>query len=138
MSLYVGSTVAGLALLIAAIALLWLRRRAAHRGTPGERPPEINPDGSGRFHAVSVRFGADACATARDLHGLRFLVAESPSLPLAGCDAADCQCRIVHHRDRRSGEDRRQPFQSGFGGSATRIELDRRVSPDRRAGPRDQ
>ncbi len=31
-------------------------------------------------------------------------------LPLRGCTQATCQCRYVHHKDRRSSSDRRNNF----------------------------
>jgi len=110
------------------------RHRTADAPPAGDVFPDTNPDGSGRFHALSIRSGRNACAAAREIHGQRFLAKEAPELPLAGCDRRHCYCRTVHHRDRRSGDDRRQPFQSGFGGSATRIGEDRRRSADRRGG----
>jgi len=110
------------------------RKRGAVPPPAGESYPETNPDGSGRFHALSIRAGRNACAAAREVHGQRFLAKEAPELPLPGCDRRHCYCRFVHHRDRRSGDDRRQPFQGGFGGSATRIGDDRRRNTDRRGG----
>lgn len=131
------------AVVIAGVLLVALLGRRLLRTVrlPGPRQAmpraDINADGSGRFHALSIRFGAGACAAARALHGKRFLSPQAPALPLATCDSQHCRCRFVHHRDRRDGEDRRSPFQSGYGGSATRIERDRRRADDRRSGGRD-
>lgn len=120
-----------------AVVLVVLLLAAALRRTRRARPAggreAINADGSGRFHAVSLRFGTGACDSARRLHGKRFLSPDAPTLPLAHCDAEHCRCRFVHHRDRRDGEDRRSPFQGGYGGSATRIERNRRRTADRRS-----
>jgi hypothetical protein len=47
---------------------------------------------------------------AREAEGKRFLSAAAPMLPLKGCTATKCQCRYVHHSDRRSVRDRRVNF----------------------------
>ena len=126
------SVILGVAIVVGLLAATWYSHRlrmgddAAGDGVP---PPATNADGSGRFRALSIRFGPDACEAARSLHGARFLAsAEAPSLPLADCNAERCRCRLVHHRDRRTGDDRRSPYQGGYGGSATRIGEDRRVT----------
>jgi hypothetical protein len=93
-------------------------------GTAASRGASARPkSGTTRAHAVnavprnphratSVFFDDAACATVRALSDRRFLDTErnTPSLPLAGCDAAQCNCRYVRHEDRRrSDEDRRNP-----------------------------
>jgi len=61
------------------------------------------------FHAVSIQPAEGCCAAVEAIRVLRFLSEEAPGLPLAECAAPDCQCRYVHHADRRSGaRDRRQ------------------------------
>lgn len=126
------SVILGLAILVGLLAATWysLRLRTSDDSAgAGAPPPATNADGSGRFRALSIRIGPAACEAARSLHGARFLAsAEAPSLPLAGCNAEQCHCRLVHHRDRRTGDDRRSPYQGGYGGSATRIGEDRRVT----------
>lgn len=123
-------------LIIIAAAALRRQQSLAQSGASRSSPPLA--DGSGRFHAVSIRFGANPCHKARHLHGQRFLSEAAPRLPMDGCDATDCDCRFVHHADRRTGGDRRSPFQSGFGGSALRVEENRRARPDRRVASFDQ
>ena len=120
------------AIVIAAFWLRYRRREAPGASSPAAPASGVNPDGSGRFHAISIRARPDACDAAREIHGLRFLSAEVPELPLPECDVANCGCRFVRHRDRRSGDDRRSPFQGGYGGSSTRREEDRRRIADRR------
>ena len=127
-----GVSIATLLLVIALVLAARSRRSDASPESRDPDPSEINLDGSGRFHAVSIRFGPGACAASRVLHGRRFLAGTAPPLPLSGCDSNDCQCRFVHFADRRNGDDRRRPFQKGFGGSATRRNEDRRKLPDRR------
>jgi len=74
------------------------RARVRVRGAKVRRYTLTNP-----FHAVSVQPGPSACQTARDCAEKRFLSAEAPTLPLAGCDATRCNCRYLHHQDRRTG-----------------------------------
>lgn len=60
------------------------------------------------FHAVSIEPLQSSCNAARSIKAQRFLSEGTPSLPLAKCDATQCQCRYIHHADRRSGaRDRR-------------------------------
>lgn len=60
------------------------------------------------FHAVSIDPAPGSCAVAHSLHSQRFLSEEAPALPLANCNADQCQCRYMHYPDRRSGaRDRR-------------------------------
>ncbi len=85
----------------------WLLRRKIGAqirisGRPVEHRRVVNP-----FHGVSVETGSRACAESRALEGQRFLAESAPKLPLPGCKIATCQCRYVHHNDRRSMRDRR-------------------------------
>ncbi len=122
--------------LVAVLLLLWylLMRRSA-RSEISEQPrlERREAHSSGEFHAVSIKFDADACLHAKALQGRRFLAREAPALPLKSCDADECKCRFVHHDDRRSGKDRRSPFGSGGMGAVTgRFEQERRQGGDRR------
>ena len=128
----------GALVLLIIIAVAALRRQQRTAKSVASRPSRPLADGSGRFHAVSIRFGASPCRKARRLHGQRFLSEAAPRLPVDGCDSAKCDCRFVHHADRRAGDDRRSPFQSGFGGSASRVDQNRRARPDRRVASFDQ
>jgi hypothetical protein len=74
--------------------------RAAHAGHGQART-------NTQFHAVSVQSTDSACEVAKGMAGQRFLSGAAPRLPLPECDAAECRCRFSHHKDRRSGEDRR-------------------------------
>jgi hypothetical protein len=55
------------------------------------------------FHAVSIEPTPASCPAAASIKAQRFLSEEAPSLPLMKCDASKCECRYVHHADRRSG-----------------------------------
>lgn len=59
------------------------------------------------FHAVSIETGARCCSQSRANEGRRFLAASAPKLPLPGCTMVKCQCRYVHHKDRRINRERR-------------------------------
>jgi hypothetical protein len=55
------------------------------------------------FSAVSIETGWEPCDAAEALEGERFLSGQAPALPLAGCDAASCDCEYRYHADRRAG-----------------------------------
>jgi hypothetical protein len=121
-------------LIIAGVLLLaWLmlrRRNSSKKVDPRESAPQPQHTA---YHAVSIKFGEQACGAARAMAGRRFLSNAAPRLPLADCDAAQCSCRFVHHEDRRSGKDRRSPFAaSGFGGGTGSFQQERRERSDRR------
>jgi len=64
------------------------------------------------YRATSICVDDHACDRAKALSNRRFLDIErnTPVLPLAGCDAAQCNCRYARHEDRRDDhEDRRNP-----------------------------
>lgn len=58
---------------------------------------------SNPYHAVSISAKGGMCDAAKECKGKRFLSADAPQLPLAGCDAANCACKYAHHDDRRAG-----------------------------------
>ncbi len=122
--------------LVVVLMLLWyliMRRSAGSDDSKQAQPERRQLQSKGNFHAVSIKFDADACLHAKALQGRRFLASEAPNLPLDNCDAAKCNCRFVHHEDRRSGKDRRSPFGSaGMGAVTGRFEAERREGGDRR------
>ena len=107
------------------------RATAPRRAVAPQRPLAQ----SSRFHAVSVACGKSACSAARAMGNTRILSSESPLLPLPDCDAAVCDCRFVHHNDRRRSEDRRDPYRNVRGGPGEpfrQFEKDRRWRIERR------
>jgi hypothetical protein len=60
------------------------------------------------YHAVSIKGGPACYQTAQKFGSQRFLSAEAPPLPQPTCNVRACECRYVHHEDRRDGLDRRQ------------------------------
>jgi len=80
----------------------------------GEAEPIVvrkpSPGTDTRFRAVAIRPGEHSCEAARQFGKMRFLCAKAPRLPVPECDAGVCNCRYVHHADRRSGTDRRAVY----------------------------
>ncbi len=124
-----------LAIIVAALLVIWLlirRRNAAKNEEQKSVAPRVSHT-STEFHSVSIRFESNACKAARELEGRRFLSTAAPRLPLPDCDVLECNCRFMHHKDRRSGRDRRSPFgPGGVGGSTGRYEQEQREGGDRR------
>lgn len=117
---------------------LWVRRRNASRADPAQSATPRVSQKSTEFHAVSIRFESNACKAAREMEGRRFLSSAAPRLPLPECDVLECNCRFVHHKDRRSGKDRRSPFgPGGIAGSTGNYEQEQREGRDRRHGEND-
>ncbi len=122
------------ALLLLAIWLFIRVRRSAPDDRPDRRSTSPSIASGSKYHAVSIKMPGNACEAAKDLTGRRFLSTAAPKLPLPDCDALECSCRFVHHKDRRSGKDRRSPFSpAGFGGGTGSFERDLRQGEDRRA-----
>ncbi len=121
-------------LLVVILLAGWLLLRSRQSGS--KAPPQAasggqSPDSA--YHAVSIKFASNACKAARELEGRRFLSNAAPRLPLAECDVLECSCRFVHHKDRRTGKDRRSPFgPSGVGASTGTHKIEQRQGRDRR------
>jgi len=104
-----------------------LRRRIDAEVKTSGRPVEHRRIGN-PYHAVSIEPGARACAAANDARGKRFLSSAAPMLPLRECTRATCQCRYVHHNDRRVLRDRRVNFANPH----AHLKTDRRDGSGRR------
>lgn len=128
-----------MALLLVLLLAVWLYLRSRRLAeSTRETPASQTGKADTAYHAVSIRFSSNACPAAREMEGRRFLSTAAPKLPLAGCQVLDCNCRFVHHKDRRTGKDRRSPFApSGFGGGTGKFEQELREGKDRRAGTDD-
>lgn len=103
------------------------------RETNGVRDRRVDYRKSSAFHAVSIRPSGESCAPIHAMKMHRFLSEEAPGLPLESCCAPECQCKYVHHADRRSdARDRRYGTES----SANELEFwsqrNRRTSRGRR------
>ncbi|MEH6589106.1 MAG: hypothetical protein V7746_02555 [Halioglobus sp.] len=70
-----------------------------------------DPDKKEAYRAVSINYGLGGCGLVEALVGKRFLVADTPQLPLNGCRQARCHCKFQHHAHRRDPDgDRRFGF----------------------------
>lgn len=122
-----------LILVLLLLAWLFIRRRQAAKSKTESVPAARISKTNTAYHAVSIKISGFTCAAARDLEGRRFLSTAAPRLPLPECDSTQCDCRFVHHQDRRAGRDRRSPFgPGGIGGSTGKYEQEQRHGKDRR------
>ena len=120
----------GLALIV---LVAWLYLRSGKSAAPKAEPRSLTDTGSSHYHAVSIKFDTNACEAAKAMNGRRFLSSAAPRLPLPDCDVLECNCRFTHHKDRRTGKDRRSPFGApGFGGGTGSFAKERREAADRR------
>lgn len=63
------------------------------------------------FRGSSISLGEHACGAVKRIEGKRFLMHETPAIPVEGCDAKRCECSYIQFEDRRSGdENRRKTF----------------------------
>jgi hypothetical protein len=99
--------------------------KARERQARKTRPPR---DEHHKFHAVTISQGRGACPGSLQLSNRRFLSRDAPPLPVPGCAVRTCNCRYVHHADRRA-DDRRFPF-------GVRQRAESAVSNERRRGDR--
>ena len=111
---------------LVALALLW--RHWAKRQLPPASPARVVNRPPGNFRCVEVRYPSDACDAVKRIGEVRHLSGTAPEIPVAGCDAAKCSCRYVHHVDRRR-EDRRNPVAYRPPASS---KGERRIKKDRR------
>jgi len=126
-------------LLLVLLLAVWIFIRARRSGsTPSQGELVTAERKSSAYHAVSIKVGNQACEAAEKMVGRRFLSTAAPRLPLPGCDVLECGCRFVHHKDRRSGKDRRSPFSpAGYGAGTGSFQQELRTGKDRRANDED-
>ena len=136
---------AGMNIVTAIIAIMLLvvlyviekRRNSSDRIRQAPRRKSSAPSAT-KYHAVSLRIPSSACDAAKKMEGRRFLSSAAPRIPLPDCDVLDCKCRFVHHKDRRSSDDRRDPLGRGFGSDATgKFDTEQRKRHERRDDPPD-
>lgn len=116
------------------LAVAWLVMRVRRGKKEIQEASTLKkPDETSLFHAVSLKYSSNACNAAKAMTGRRFLASAAPRLPLPECDALECRCGFSHHSDRRSGEDRRTPYDGGrFVGGTGTLPAERRDRRDRR------
>jgi len=116
-----------LLVLVLLVAVAWIILQLRRGNTQVKKTASISElKNTSAFHAVSMRYSMNACEAAKAITGRRFLSSDAPRLPLPGCDSHDCHCKYTHHADRRSGDDRRTPYDTGtfakYGANAAQIE----------------
>jgi len=124
----------GIFVVVATISVyVTLRKRRVRESTRPDQLKGSSPAPDSAFHAVSLQFSGNACDAAKKMRGRRFLSSAAPRIPLLDCDVSECQCKFVHHKDRRAHEDRRSPFATrGGAGEIAERQDDQRHSGERR------
>ena len=120
---------------IAVLILLYLfvRRRGSSENVRPDQQQKTSAKPTSKFHAVSIKYKNTACDAAKKMAGRRFLSSAAPRIPLPDCDALECNCKFIHHKDRRSADDRRNPYSQSFGGDSTgNYEIEQRKRGERR------
>jgi hypothetical protein len=125
-------TIVLIVIALAILAFILARRPAKPAKTAASRrtlSPKTVTAPASPYRASSIVFDFEACDAVRAIGDRRFLASDRdiPVLPLERCTAAKCNCKYVHHDDRReTSEDRRHP-------SGLQAELyDRSGEPNRR------
>ena len=124
----------GITVVIALVVLyVFLKHNTKKSKSPSVKQQQKNTSQSTKFHAVSLQSMVHACKAAKDMEDKRFLSNTAPRLPLAECDALECNCKYIHYQDRRTNEFRRSPYQNNFGDEGFgQLEEDKRKQKERR------
>lgn len=120
--------------IVLVLLIVWLYLRQRRYKAEAHAPPPRTDSAMTAYHAVSIKFEANACDAAKAMTGRRFLASAAPRLPLPDCNVLECRCRFAHHDDRRTGKDRRSPFGArGYSPSGSgSFEQERREGAGRR------
>lgn len=107
------------------------KRPPKQQGSRQSIPQQATDTGAYRAVAIvaDLEGGCTACTKQR---GTRYLMNAAPSLPLKGCDAAECRCRYVRYQDRR--EEVRRDSDIGISVRHHLAEERRTGRSDRRSG----
>ena len=77
------------------------------------RPPKkrTRPAKRSPYRATSISSQGGGCSAVNALKNVRFLDLgkAKPSIPVLGCDATSCNCKLTYHADRREIQDDRRP-----------------------------
>ena len=114
-----GNFVIGVLILLAIyLVVAWRRSSSKSQGQSGRVGSAAQKAGKtavaprNPWRATSIAHDARACDAVKAIGRRRFLDTEKqlPKLPLPDCNAERCNCKYVHHEDRRDeSEDRRSP-----------------------------
>lgn len=94
-------------LIVLIVLWFWLHHKSTVSSEKVHQKEEFIKTHPKVYHGISIHQCAKACANVKNLHGKRMLASEAVALPVFGCTVKKCTCSYVHHKDRRSGEDRR-------------------------------
>jgi len=108
-------------LVVSVVVLLKFRSSSVNSGSTGRAKAVTNRKIPGRdvtveggYSAVTINPAGQACEAVQAFKGERFLVGETPHLPVLGCTSPNCDCKYTHHSERRDDADRRSPFARGL------------------------
>jgi len=107
-----------------ALAAIWLKSRYSpgdQRQSTGAKPKRKLEEkkissttaANNPYHAVSIRHEANACPSVLGMGKRRFLSGEVPIIPLPECNSTHCDCKYIHHKDRRSRDGERRSISQG-------------------------
>ena len=86
------------------------------------------------YRAVAILIGDCACEPVQALAGTRFLMSDTPHVPLPGCTARKCGCTYERYLDRRNQDgDRRAEYSALTSVYTTIGNTERRRRRERRA-----
>lgn len=126
--IYIGIA-ASLALIVLLFFIIKALRIHKDQSKPNRNSESIPSQQTAKhYHSVSIAPGIKACSAVMEIKNKRFLASEAVPFPLPDCNIQDCQCRYIHHDDRRKAEDRRHEF----------IEMENAVVNDQRSKRRDR
>lgn len=77
---------------------------------PIEKSPAVTNNGTSihPYHSVTLEGGLDCCEAMQQIKHKRYLSADAPTIPIKGCDKADCHCHYQHFEDRRQPDSDRR------------------------------
>jgi hypothetical protein len=100
-----------IAVMLVALVLLVSKRSGKKSGLPRPKKKQSTSATSNvqstQWRAVKISPGLISCSAVQKLAYTKFLARDCPSLPLSNCSQRECQCKYIHHEDRRADGDRR-------------------------------
>lgn len=123
---------------VLALVYFFIRSKGSDPAERAAAARPAKPRETSAFHAVSIHFESGACSAAKSLEGEKFLSNAAPRIPLPDCDASTCECRFIHHEDRRERDtdDRRNPYRAGMAAETGQHKVDQRHGARDRRGDR--
>lgn len=120
-------------ILIVAIGFFGSRKRQF------ERRPKVSVDDHVTFpirdfRARSVSGCKSACSAVKKIEGRRYLIHETPTLPVEGCESGNCECTYIDFVDRRSGDRDKRRVLSPASKNHEEFGVERRRRPPERRG----